>query len=234
MEVAGSSENPKHFLRNIDNLIHRKDKDMNTHLLAKLTFIRVALAVSIGLASTAYSAVPPMEVTVFNGRGQVAFKTAVRANATFATPGLQPGRYVVQFNTKSAAGINSQYLIVVSAGKRKVIAEAVRGEKFTGGGAAIQIQVAPGSKITGQIADDQVVGDARSKYRVVDGKRFVWVTAELGSNRGGHWQEEGLASAANVVVWRSEDLQKRLDRGGEGSMITYSDHYPYIIGSKGY
>jgi hypothetical protein len=200
---------------------------MTRHLLNKLPFVCSALAVLLGLTITAHGSVPSMEVTVFDANGKVAFKGPMSANATFATRNLHPGDYVVQFNTRSAAVKDNQYLLVVSAGKKKVIADAVPGEKFTGGGAAMKIQVGPGSQITGQVVNEQAIarGDGQKKYRLIDGKRFVWLTAELGSNRGGHWVEEGLPPAENVIAWRLDDIQKRLDRGGEGSMITYSDHY---------
>jgi hypothetical protein len=174
-----------------------------------------------------------MEVTVFDAHGIVAFKGPMSANATFATRNLYPGHYVVQFNAKSPAVKDNQYLLVVSAGKKKVIAPGVRGETLIAGGAAMRLDVGPGSKITGQVANEQDVarGDG-PKYRLIDGKLSVWVTAELGSNRGGHWVEQGLAPARNIVAWNSDELRKRQDRGGEGSLITYSDHYG--PGSKGY
>jgi hypothetical protein len=203
---------------------------MTKHLLNKLPFLCSALAVLLGLAITAHGSVPSMEVTVFNANGKVAFKGPMSANATFATRDLQPGDYVVQFNTRSTAAKDNQYLLVVSAGKKKVIADAVPGEKLTGGGAAMRIQVGPGLQITGQVVNEQDIaqGDGLRKYRVINGKRFVWVTAELGSNRGGRWVEEGLAPAGNVISWRIDDIQKRMDRGGEGSLITYQDHYTHV------
>jgi hypothetical protein len=204
---------------------------MKRHPLIKSLFVGSALAVLLGLATTAYSDVPSMNVTVFDATGKVAFKGPINANATFATRNLHPGSYVVQFNTKSAAVKGNQYLLVVSAGKKKVIATAVSGETFTGGGAAMKVQVGPGLNITGQVLNEQTTtrGDGL-KYRIIDGKRFVWVTSELGSNQGGHWVEEGLPLARNVIAWRRDDLQKRMDRGGEGSLITYVEHYSYTHG----
>jgi hypothetical protein len=70
-----------------------------------------------------------------------------------------------------------------------------------------------------------MAGDGNSKYRVIDGKRFVWVATETGSNHGGHWVEEGLAPARNIIAWTSDEIQKRQDRGGEGSLITYHHHH---------
>ncbi len=198
---------------------------MKNHLFNKLPFARSAFVLLLGIASTAYAGVPPIEVTVFDASSKVAFKGPVGANSTFATRNLHPGHYVVQFNTRSAAVKGNQYMLVVSAGKKKVIAADVPGETFAAGGAAMKVEVGPDSNITGQVLNEQTMARGKNlKYRMVDGKRFVWVTAELGSNRGGHWQEAGLPPAGNVIAWRNEDLQKQMDRGGEGSMIENEDH----------
>jgi len=194
---------------------------MKKHLLNKLSFLCAAFAVLLGIATTAYGGVPSMNVTVFDANGKIAFKGATSANATFAARNLQPGNYVVQFDTRSAAVKNNQYLLVVSAGKKKVIASDVPGEKFIAGGVAMRVDV-PGSEITGQVATEQAVaqGDG-AKSRMIDGKRYLWVGVELGSNRGGHWMEEGSPPTRNVTVLSQEDIQKKQDRAGEGSLLGY-------------
>lgn len=183
-------------------------------------FIRSAVALVSILAATAYGAIPPMDVTVFGPGGNVAYKGPIGANAMFATSTLQPGNYVVQFNAKSAAVKGNQYLLVVSAGKKKVIADAVAGETLTRGGAAMRIQVGPGFQITGQVLPDEVAKVDGAKFRMIDGKRYVWVRSGLGTNLPGHWEELSLAIKGNLIVWTRDELQKRMDRGGEGSMIT--------------
>ncbi len=185
-----------------------------------LQFVTAACALLLGIASTASAGVPRMEVTVFDASGKVGFKGAMDANGTFATANLQPGQYVVQFNTKSAAAKGNHYLLVVSAGKQKVIATGVSGETFIGGGAAMRISVASGMKITGQVANQQAVAGSVN-YRVVGGQRFVWVPEVLGSNIGGRWVEEGLAPARNVTTVKTDTIQKIQEKGGEGSMITW-------------
>lgn len=168
-----------------------------------------------------------MEVTVFDASSKVAFRGPVSANATFATGNLEPGHYVVQFNTKSTGGNKNHYLLVVSAGKKKVIATDVPGETFTGGGAAMRVQVGPDSNITGQVLNEQTTAQGEElKYKMIGDKRYVWVTAELGSNRGAHWEEEGLARGRNVISWSADDLRKRMDRGGEGSMLAKTQSLP--------
>ena len=166
-----------------------------------------------------------MEVTVFDTDGKVGFKGATNANGTFATANLQPGHYVVQLNTKSAAAKRNQYLLVVSAGKKKVIATGVPGEIFMGVGAAVKVNVGRGLNITGQIANEQIEGrEGGVNYRVVGGQRFVWVTAELGSQLGGRWVEENLAPARSVTRLSAEGVKKFHDKAGEGSMVPWDGH----------
>jgi hypothetical protein len=196
---------------------------MTRHILNKLA--PTALAVFLGIASTAYASVPPMEVTVFDASGKVAFKGPTSADATFATGNLQPGNYVVQLKTRSAAVKDNQFLFVVSAGKKKVIAASVPGKTFVSGGAAMKINVGPGLKITGQVAKEQTVAQGEGQnFRVIDGKRYFWVIAETGSNRGGHWVEEGLAPAGNLNGVTSDDIRRRQDHAGEGNMVKYGEH----------
>ena len=88
----------------------------------------------------------------------------------------------------------NQYLVVVSAGKKKVIADAVPGEKFNSGGVAMRVKVGPGLNITGQVASQQSVVLAGSpNVRVINGQRYVWVTNVTGSHLGLCWSG-GIAS----------------------------------------
>ncbi len=166
-----------------------------------------------------------MEVTVLDASGKVGFKGATNADGTFETAKLQPGHYVVQLNTKSAAAKRNQYLLVVSVGKKKVIATGIPGEIFMGSGGAVKVDVGSGSKITGQIANEEIVGrEGGLNYRVVGGQRFVWVTAELGSNIGGRWVEEGLAPSRNITQLKTDSIKKFQEKGGEGSMAVWDRH----------
>lgn len=205
---------------------------MTKHLLNKLPFLCSAFAVLLGIVTTAHGGVPAMNVTVFDANGKVAFQGPTSTNATFAARNLPPGNYVVQFNTRSAAVKNNQYLLVVSAGKKKVIAADVPGEKFMAGGVAMRVDVGRGSEITGHVATEQSVAQGDGpKFRVIDGKRYFWVSAELGTNWGGHWMEEGSPTARNVTVWNADELRKRMDRGGEGSMIPFA--HPALSNPRG-
>jgi hypothetical protein len=102
-------------------------------------------------ASVASAAVPLINVTVADSSGKAAYKCTTDGNGTFATGKLQPGGYVVYFHSKSAPK-GSKYLLVISAGTKKVMANAVEAEKFAAGGVAMKIEVAAGLNITGQVA----------------------------------------------------------------------------------
>jgi len=93
-----------------------------------------------------------MNVTVSDASGKVAFKGETKNDGAFATGKLQPGKYVVQFITKNSAIKGGQYSIVVSAGTKKVVANAVAGEKFLAGGVAMKVEVGNGLSIAGQVA----------------------------------------------------------------------------------
>jgi hypothetical protein len=190
-----------------------------------LQFVIAACALLLGIVSPAFARVPSLEVTVFDSSGKVGFKGATNADGTFATANLQPGHYVVQFNTRSAAAKGNQYLVVVSAGKKKVVATGVSGEMFMGAGAAVKVNVGPGLKITGQVANEQIeVREGRLNYRVVGGQRFVWVPTELGSNVSGRWVEEGSTPSRHITRFSADGIRKFQEKGGEGSMITWDHH----------
>ena len=144
-----------------------------------------AVAASVAYAGTA---VPPMTVTVSDASGKAAYKGGTNATGAFVTTKLQPGNYVVQLNAKNAEVKGRHYAIVVSAGTKKVAANAVPGEKFTGGGVALRVAVGPGLNINGQIAEE-------AKAAMKNGKKMVWIPPITGSNMPGRWVEEGSAEA---------------------------------------
>jgi hypothetical protein len=205
---------------------------MKRQLLTKLQTVCLTLPL---LLSTAYGGIPSLDVTVFDATEKVVFRQSIKSNAAFATGNLPAGKYVVQFNAKNPAMKNKQYLAVVSAGKKKVIAAAVPGESFMAGGAALKIDVEPGLNITGKVAPEPAMaqGDGRV-FRVIDGKRYLWVSARTGTNIAGQWVEENLAPINAITVWSADELRKRMDRGGEGSMLGNHRSYDATVGTRGY
>jgi hypothetical protein len=171
----------------------------------------IFLGLVIGAAPLAYAAVPAINVTVSDSGGKAAYKGATDTKGTFATGKLQPGGYVVQFNSKSAPK-GSKYAMVVSAGKKKVTANAVQAEKLAAGGVAMKIDVGAGLNITGQVATE----DKNSGPMGKNGKAMVWIPKKLGSNIAAHWAESDSAEAKEAMTSTNmsrQDLQNRQSQG---------------------
>jgi len=114
----------------------------------KNLFPRVGFCLFLVAASLANAGVPPMNVTVSDSSGKAAFKGVTKDDGLFSTAKLQPGKYVVQFAAKNSSVQGGQYSIVVGAGQKKVVANAVAGEKFLGVGVAMKVDVGAGLNIT--------------------------------------------------------------------------------------
>src|SRR5262245_6498222 len=95
----------------------------------------IVIGLMVAIASVGSAAVPKINVTVADSGGKTAYQGATNANGAFLTGKLQPGSYVVQFICHSAPK-GSRYTLVVSAGKKKVAANAIEAEKLAGGGVA--------------------------------------------------------------------------------------------------
>jgi hypothetical protein len=149
----------------------------------------MALLVSVASMAFGAGAVPPISVTVSDAGGKAAFKGNTNSAGAFSTAKLQPGNYVVQLRSTSGAVKGNHYAVVVSAGTKKVAANAVAGEKLAGGGVALKVAVGAGMNITGQVAAE--ANGAVNK----NGKKMVWIPRAIDSNVPGHWVEEDSAEA---------------------------------------
>lgn len=114
-------------------------------------FPKLGLCLFLVAASFANAGVPSVNVTVSDSTGKAVFKGAIKADGGFATTPLQPGKYIVQFTAKNSSMKGGLYSIVVAAGKKKVVANAVPGEKFLGGGIAMKVEVGERLNIIGQV-----------------------------------------------------------------------------------
>ena len=174
----------------------------------------VSIFLPLLVVAVAYGATPPISVVVSDASGKAAFKGTTGTNGSFATGKLQPGSYIVQFNTTNPAVKGSRYALVISAGKKKVSASAVAGEKFTAGGVAMKVDVAAGLNITGQVATE-------TNVVMKNGKKMVFIKPATGSNLPGRWVEEGSAeavSAYNSGQIRSEDVTKIQNHGDASAL----------------
>jgi len=182
--------------------------------------IRPALfLIALAATSLAFGAVPPLTVTVTGPGGKVAFKGATNTAGTFATSKLGTGNYVVQF-TSSKASKGSQYSVVISAGKKKVMANGVAGEKFAAGGVAMKIEVGAGLSISGQVATEEKSTSSAPIGK--NGKPMVWIGRKLGSNIAAHWAESDSAEAKEAMTnpsMSTRDLQNRQNQSISGASL---------------
>ncbi|MEY2505193.1 MAG: hypothetical protein QOG27_1473 [Verrucomicrobiota bacterium] len=155
----------------------------------KNIFCNSVIALLLIVASMAYGAVPPISVSVTGADGKTAFKGTTNSTGAFSTTKLQPGNYVVQLSSTSPAVKGNHYAVVVGAGKKKVSASAVPGEKLAGAGVALKVDVGSGLNITGQVAAEDKSAVNKS------GKKMVWIPQAMGSHVPGHWVEEDSAEA---------------------------------------
>jgi hypothetical protein len=167
----------------------------------------------IGLAfaagSLASAAIPEMRVTVSDANGYAAYKGTTDSNGSFATGSLKPGHYVVQFNARRNDVEGSNYALVVSSGRKKVVADTVAGGKFAGGGVAMRIEVAGGGNIAGQVASDL-------RTMMKDGKLMVWIPRQLGSNLAAHWAEANSSDAKIALTSYSFSFKDLQDKQAQG------------------
>jgi hypothetical protein len=178
----------------------------------KKTIPSLVLSLLLGAAAIASGGIPPVNVLVSDKGGKAAYKGATNTSGAFATSKLQPGNYVVQFNSSSADLKGKQYAIVVSAGSKKVSAN-VAGDKFAGGGVAMKVDVGAGLNITGQVA-------AQNGPNSKGGKKMVWIPKMLGSNVAGHWAEEDSAeaiAAKNAGNLSTQDVNKMQEHSAPGA-----------------
>jgi len=117
----------------------------------KNLFSALGLVLFLIATSVTQAGVPAMNVTVSDSAGKAAFRGTTKSDGGFATAKLVPGNYVVQFSAKNSPLKGEQFSIVVVAGKKKVVANAVAGERFLGGGVAMKVEVGEGLNITGQV-----------------------------------------------------------------------------------
>lgn len=178
-------------------------------LCASLALLAMALPVS--------GAIPPMEVTVIDANNKVAFAGMTRSNGTFSSAEVGSGQYVVRFRSKSAAVKAEQYMVIVDAGKRPFLSNAIEGAKFTAAGVAIRVEVPKASKITGQVESASAL--ARDNVKVVNGRRYFLVKNRFGSNLGTRWVDEKAVQRSEVSTLDVNSVRLLQELGTQGNNI---------------
>lgn len=121
------------------------------------------LASVLFAATAAFGGIAPINVTVSDASGKLAFKGATKNDGGFATEKLQPGNYVVQLSSKNAGLKGGEYSIIIAAGKKKVVANSIAGDKFLGGGVALKLEVGAGLGIVGHVSAGALPNDTAQK-----------------------------------------------------------------------
>lgn len=172
--------------------------------------IRSVLCLALSLAASSAFAIPSMKVTVFDAAGKPAFQGATGREGSFSTGRLNPGRYIVQFNAQPAAVTGQNFALIISSGKKKVVAESVAGAKFTGGGVAMRIEVGSDSKISGHITD--------AIMTMVDenGNKLVWIPQRTGSHLAAHWAPADSPDAKLLLTSSSLSFKNLQDKQAQG------------------
>jgi len=177
-------------------------------LLPRLIVIALTMGLSAPLAG---GAVPLLKIVVADSSGKLAYKGTTDASGLFATAKLPPGNYAIQITANNAPP-DSRYTMVVSAGTKKVAANAIAAEKLAGRGVALKIDVAAGLNITGQV----VVLDKNNSPIGRNGKAMVWITRRTGSNLPPHWAESDSAEAKEAMTSGSLSAKNLQDRNNQG------------------
>jgi hypothetical protein len=174
------------------------------------TIARTIFVGWICAAAVASGAIPPINVTVLDSSGKTAFKGPTNGGGVCAAGTLKPGGYVVRFNSTSAPK-TSRYMLIASAGKEKVVANGIPGEKLVAG-VAVTIQVRSGLSLMVQVTAE----DKNSAPIGHNGKLMVWIPKQTGSNIGPHWAESDSAEAKIVQTSTSYSLKSIQNKQNQG------------------
>ena len=168
----------------------------------------------LSAASTAFAASSPtVDVIVKEKAGKVAFQGKTGAGGKFATATLPAGSYTFEFTAKDGSAFQ-----VALAGAKSTR----QSKKNPKSGQAFDVEVAPASKVSGQVtAAAATAANAKSNagVKIINGKRYVWARGELGSHMGGKWVPEEEATAVGKGDGRgsAEMLRSIQDMGNQGA-----------------
>jgi hypothetical protein len=67
--------------------------------------------------------------------------------------------------------------------------------------------------IDGQVANANVTGGTgNAKVKIVNGRRYVWIShGGIGSNLGGRWEEEGVSDRLNTSSMSADAMRRVQD-----------------------
>jgi hypothetical protein len=158
-------------------------------------------------ASVVYGAnVPTVSVTVKeNAAGKTVKRLKTDSHGNFALGALPAGAYTLEFRAKQSADLkNQQFSIAIDGIKKSGKQGGISGDSLVGG-VALNVEVASGTKVAGQVTTGVNVAVKNSK------KKMVWIPKQIGTNKPGHWAEEDSAEVIpdhNAGLLRTEDIVK--------------------------
>ena len=156
-----------------------------------------AITLFVACAISQAAGIPGVEITVKQTAGGKTMKQVrTDASGNFVIGALPAGAYTLEFRAKNSPELKTKAVsIMVKGAKKSGSLENVKGEQLVAG-AALKLEVAAGSNLSGQISS---------------GPKMVWIPPMLGSNRPGRWVEadsaEAKASATRGDMSRSS-IQK--------------------------
>ena len=196
----------------------------------KISLRNLLLAAVLVVAPAVHAAnVAGLDVTIKRD-GKPVYRGQTDASGKFSTANLEPGAYNVEFRAPKSLNLRGQQLAIsVVTGKGAPIKSNADG-KHLQGGVAMNVEVAKATKLSGQVTSAVGVAAESTKpvpagyervkanVKVINGKRYVWVPAPIGSNMGGKWVEEGtegaVLSTSNKKGGDAEVLSRIQDQAG--------------------
>ena len=164
-------------------------------------FLLICAGVLGAVSALEAGGVRNVDVTVSDAAGRLIYRGKTDTNGVFASGRVAPGNYVIQFQAKQAAATRNDYAIFAAAGNHSVVAEAVSGAKFSGGGVAMRLKPASATPIIGQVA---LGGVEALRTKIVKGVRYVLLPPETG-DVGPRWVREGTHPARNISRIRVDE-----------------------------
>ncbi len=172
------------------------------------------------LAAVAYGATSDAAIQVTakeKSSGKVAYRGKTGVDGKFSAGTLAPGSYVFEFQANQAATLK-----VALAG-----AKSVKQGGASKDGLAFDVDVVAGKSVSGQVTAMPIQGaqaaaasSNNKNVKIINGKRYVFVRGEVGSQMGGKWVPEEEAVAVNSKDSRrnaAEFLRRTQDLGGQGA-----------------
>jgi hypothetical protein len=191
----------------------------------------LVLVLAFASAAAVISAAPgtaTFDVTVKQKPGgNAVFKGKTDGRGNFTTPELNPGSYTAEFRSSQAAAMKGRNItITINSGKGQSSQSTAPAEKFASG-VGMTFDIKKASKLTGQIGAEagteavaNIKGGTTGNVKIINGKRYVWMPPELGSNMGGKWVPEGSPGVprANIQRGNRDGLQRMQDHSGQGAV----------------